>query len=474
KKAREAATALYGTAKTIRIVRLPNLPEKGDVSDWLDADPYNAERLVGVCLAAPLWVAGLAPPIGPNENTGTWRDNIFTAATLRTMNFKAIQYVGPGIIPEGVTILAGKPQNGKYWLALDIALAVADRRFVLGEIKPPQGDVLYAALEDNQRRLSKRICKIMAAADVDWSSSLALATRWRRLDDGGTDDIKEWATSVANPRLVILDTLAGVRPDRNARDSLYDGDYKALAELHAWANETGIAVLILHHTRKMDADDPIDTISGSLGSLAALTRQRSSAAAAKARPFIFVVETFARDSLYDGDYKALAELHAWANETSIAVLILHHTRKMDADDPIDTISGSLGLAGCADTSAILSRSSKGTTLYLRGRDVEEQEHAVVFNAETCRWTILGDAAEVQRSYARGKILTALEEATDLMSPAELTTVTGLNRNIVDQRLHHMMRDAKIIKAGRGLYAHAKRTDLVHKAKDRRSRKSRKT
>ena len=99
---------------------------------------------------------------------------------------------------------------------------------------------------------------------------------------------------------------------------------------------------------------------------------------------------------------------------------------------------------------------------------------MVFNAETCRWTILGDAAEVQRSYARGKILTALEEATDLMSPAELTTVTGLNRNIVDQRLHHMMRDAEIIKAGRGLYAHAKRTDLVHKAKDRRSRKSRKT
>jgi hypothetical protein len=55
---------------------------------------------------------------------------------------------------------------------------------------------------------------------------------------------------------------------------------------------------------------------------------------------------------------------------------------MEADDPIDTISGSLGLAGCADTSAILSRNHKGATLYLRGRDVEEQEHAILFNAET--------------------------------------------------------------------------------------------
>src|SRR5262245_38832707 len=37
-KALDAAHALLGTAKTIRIVRLRDLPEKGDVSDWLDAD----------------------------------------------------------------------------------------------------------------------------------------------------------------------------------------------------------------------------------------------------------------------------------------------------------------------------------------------------------------------------------------------------------------------------------------------------
>lgn len=320
------------------------------------------------------------------ETTGGWRHNTFTAASLRTMTFKAIQYVVPGIIPEGVTILAGKPKIGKSWLALDIALAVAGGRFLLGDIKPMQGDVLYAALEDNKRRLWKRIRKIISAPDASWPPDLTLTTRWRRLDNGGTEDIREWAESVPNPRLVILDTLAGVRPDRNARDSLYDGDYKALAELHAWANEFGIAVLILHHTRKMEADDPIDTISGSLG-----------------------------------------------------------------------------LAGCADTSAILSRTQKGTTLYLRGRDIEEQEHAMLFNAETCRWTILGDAAEVQRSYARGSILTALEGAKELMTPADLTTATGLSRNIVDQRLHHMIGDNEVIKVKRGLYAHVKRADLVSNA-----------
>jgi hypothetical protein len=48
KKAHDAAVALCGTAKTIRIVRLPGLPDKGDVSDWLDADPRRADKLIEI------------------------------------------------------------------------------------------------------------------------------------------------------------------------------------------------------------------------------------------------------------------------------------------------------------------------------------------------------------------------------------------------------------------------------------------
>jgi Toprim-like len=58
KKAIEAAQALYGTAKSVRIVRLPGLtgePGNKDVSDWLDADRRNAEKLEAVCGDAPPW-----------------------------------------------------------------------------------------------------------------------------------------------------------------------------------------------------------------------------------------------------------------------------------------------------------------------------------------------------------------------------------------------------------------------------------
>ena len=81
---------------------------------------------------------------------------------------------------------------------------------------------------------------------------------------------------------------------------------------------------------------------------------------------------------------------------------------------------------------ILARSSKGTTLYVRGRDIEEGERAVIFGTENCRWTLLGDAAEVYRSDSRSKILKALVGAIELMGPAEIATATGSQHNNVDK------------------------------------------
>jgi hypothetical protein len=159
------------------------------------------------------------------------------------------------------------------------------------------------------------------------------------------------------------------------------------------------------------------------------------------------------DTLYEGDYKALRDVHRFANDRGMAVVALHHTRKMEADDPIDTISGSLGLAGAADTCLILARTSKGATLYVRGRDIEECERAVVFSSENCRWTLLGDAADVQRSDTRKAIMSALMDATDLMSPAEIAAVATLARNLVDVTLHRMAADGEVVQVSRGKYAH---------------------
>jgi hypothetical protein len=65
KRAHEAAEALHGTASTIRIVCLPGLPDKGDVSDWLHADLHNADKLAEVCAATPLWQPSATPEKKP-------------------------------------------------------------------------------------------------------------------------------------------------------------------------------------------------------------------------------------------------------------------------------------------------------------------------------------------------------------------------------------------------------------------------
>ena len=76
-KALAAAQTLHGTAKTIRIVSLPDLPDKGDISDWLDADPRRAEKLVDVCFNVPIWTDTKREQDGA-ELGPTWPDPDFS------------------------------------------------------------------------------------------------------------------------------------------------------------------------------------------------------------------------------------------------------------------------------------------------------------------------------------------------------------------------------------------------------------
>jgi hypothetical protein len=80
KKALTAATALYGTASTIRIVALPGLtgePGNKDVSDWLDADPRRADKLVDICFDAPPWApdSAEAATAATSDDQGTAGDH---------------------------------------------------------------------------------------------------------------------------------------------------------------------------------------------------------------------------------------------------------------------------------------------------------------------------------------------------------------------------------------------------------------
>ena len=47
------------------------------------------------------------------------------------------------------------------------------------------------------------------------------------------------------------------------------------------------------------------------------------------------------------------------------------------------------------------------------------DRAVLFNRETCRWNVLGEAADVRRSSERMSILEVLKAATEAMTPLKI-------------------------------------------------------
>jgi hypothetical protein len=234
----------------------------------MSAFPPTVEELQALYEAGreETWRPGGTTGVPPAQRS-TW----ITARALCALEFEPIQYVVPGYIAEGLTLLAGKPKIGKSWLSMDIALAVSAGGACLGGIGCESGDVLYLALEDNRRRLQSRIRKLweieVLANRTPVPERLHLATEWPRANEGGVAAIREWIDRHPGARLVIVDVLAMFKAIAKGRDqTLYEADYLAIKELQSLAMETGVAIVVVHHTRKTGAEaDPFEKVSGTLG-----------------------------------------------------------------------------------------------------------------------------------------------------------------------------------------------------------------
>lgn len=152
---------------------------------------------------------------------------------------------------------------------------------------------------------------------------------------------------------------------------------------------------------------------------------------------------------YENDYVAWSPLQKWATDHASAVVGLHHTKKGGADDPLEALSGSNGLSACADTTLVLDRDENGITLYVRGRDIDEKEDAMLFSSGL--WSVKGDASKVRMTSERRAIIEALDEATEPMSPTDLADATEMPNTNVRQIVSRMSRAGEIEKVGRGKY-----------------------
>ena len=82
--------------------------------------------------------------------------------------------------------------------------------------------------------------------------------------------LEVWIKGVQRPRLVIIDTLAMVRPAKGRDENGYDADCNAIKDLRP----RGAAIVIVHHLRKAEAEDPNDMIVDMAGLAAVSPRSR--------------------------------------------------------------------------------------------------------------------------------------------------------------------------------------------------------
>lgn len=249
------ASNLHGVAAEVRIVRLPGLPDKGDVSDYIEAN--GTAGLIDLCKASAPYTAARKA----NDNAKDKRTS-FTASELWDMSFPPVAWVVPDYIAAGLTLLVGAPKLGKSWLSLDICRAVAEGGYVLGDRHCEQGSALYAALEDNPRRIKDRLHKVCGRKPGD---GFTVWTEMNPLDKGGLDELRAWIESAEAPRLIVLDVLNKIRAAKTKNDDPYQYDYNSMTPRKELADEFNLAIVVVHHTRKAEAGDKLERTSGTNG-----------------------------------------------------------------------------------------------------------------------------------------------------------------------------------------------------------------
>lgn len=247
--ARTVAKSLLGVAASVKVVRLPNLPDKVDVSDWLSAGGTKEQLLIHVEKAEIL---------DSVSSTSTNRQNIESEFTLTPLDQlwdevdDEAAYVWDNTLPVGgFSICSAKPKVGKSTFARNLAVAVTRGEEFFSR-STTSGKVIYLALEE---KLSE------------------VKGHFRRLDVDGKDILLHKGTLPKNPldaleraikqsqaSLVIIDPLS--RFVRVNDFNSYGEVSRVLEPVIDLARRSGAHILGLHHNGKAEREGA-DSLLGS-------------------------------------------------------------------------------------------------------------------------------------------------------------------------------------------------------------------
>ena len=182
-----------------------------------------------------------------------------TAEDLQNRTYDPTHFLVDELVPEGLHILAGAPKIGKSWLASWLCLCVSQGQ-PLWYFATTQGEVLYLSLEDSFQRIQTRLFDLTEDAPPTLHFAIMADTLKRGLEQ----QIEQFLAEHPTTKLVVIDTLQRVR-GTGSDSNLYANDYQDIGLLKNLADKQHIAVLLIHHLRKLHDDDPMNMISGSTG-----------------------------------------------------------------------------------------------------------------------------------------------------------------------------------------------------------------
>jgi putative DNA primase/helicase len=252
----------------VKVVALPTVPPKGDVSDWLDTG-RTRDELITLVKAAPLCTLN---SIAADHNTAKAgaAEMCPVIVTLADVRAEPVMWIWDGRIAAGkLALLVGDPGLGKSWITLDIAARVSSgNAWPDGSQATTPANVLLLSAEDGLAdTIRPRLDRL--GADVTRVHHLAVlraGDRERAVQLSDTSAL-ERAIVQTGARVVIIDPISAYL---GQTDSHRDSEVRGLmAPLASVADKTGVAVLGVMHLAKSAQRPAIYRAVGSIAFAAA-------------------------------------------------------------------------------------------------------------------------------------------------------------------------------------------------------------
>lgn len=195
-----------------------------------------------------------------NSNNNKCNATPLNLKELFKMYFDELVCIAEGLLYQGVAILAGPPKLGKSWLVLALCIAISKGQEILG-FHTNQCGCLYLSLEDSLRRIKDRSNNVLQN-DNAIPDNIYPRIKCPTIDEGLTDYLQSELEIHPDIKFIVIDTFQKIC---SGNINSYNRMSQDVGKLKEFADDNGVCILLIHHSKKSKSRDVFNEIQGSIG-----------------------------------------------------------------------------------------------------------------------------------------------------------------------------------------------------------------